>query len=1044
MLLPRLTEQAPLHDATRAFLAALPAAGFEGDVSADLATRLVTATDNSVYQIMPQAVVYPRHHDDVATLFRLGAEPRFARLTFAPRGGGTGTNAQSLSTGVIVDVSRHMNRILELDLTAGLVRVQPGVVLDQLNDFLRPHGVFFAPHVSPSSRATIGGMISTDASGKGSRVYGKTGRHVQGLEAVLVDGTPLRVAPMDDAALAAACARDDAVGHVHRELVRVLDDAQDDIARDWPKLTRYLTGYNLAQVRDRERGLFDLAMLIAGAEGTLATITEATLRVTPIPDARTLLVLKYGAFEDALASAGLLVASDPSAIETIDETVLDLARDDVIYDGPVRGYIDDAPGAPATRTINLVEFEGPDPVAIKTKVDTLLTDLERAAGQPGAPHAWRVAESAADRAALWELRKKGVGLLGARKSDRKPVAFIEDTVVPPERLPAYVAELRALLEAEGLYYGMFGHVDVGCLHVRPALDLRDPEDEARLRRVSDATATLVKKHGGLIWGEHGKGVRSEYSPAFFGERLFGALCEVKGAFDPEGRLNPGKVATPPGRRAELASIDAPTRGAADRQISPAGQERFAPSLSCNGNGACFDYHPDHVMCPSSKVTRDRRHSPKGRAGLLREWLRQLSRAGFDPGQGTRWGRLQGWLSLPARLWHSATARLCWDLSREVHQAMDGCLACKACATACPIKVDVPAMRAEFTELYHRRYLRPAKDHFVAALEGLLPIMGRLALPTNLLLKRSLVQWLIGRAVGIVDTPALARPGIKRLLAQRGGRVWSVEELLALPTGLPEDAVIFVQDAFTTFYEPHVVVAAWELARRLGRTPYLLAFFPNGKGLHVRGFLRRFERLVADNAATLERLAPLGRPLIGIDPAVTLTYRDEYARALGRPLAVEVQLLQQWLVPALAERGLAAAPASGRPLHREDGAVEGRGAMGGGLCRRRRDPVARPRRLLRHERLLRPRSRPRRGVPRDLRSELGPLAARRRRRRGAPPRAGDGLLLPQPDKADPGLVAAPPGRGAGRPHRLIVRPKVTWTPEPGMWRSSRVVAGAGFA
>lgn len=905
-MLPRLDALEPTARLARDLLDALSAAGFAGDLDARGATRLVAATDNSVYQILPQAVVFPRDHADVVTLFTVASRPAFRDLTFTARGGGTGTNGQALTEGVVVDLSRHMNRILEVDLVAGTARVEPGVVLDQLNDHLRPHGVFFAPNLSPSSRATIGGMIATDASGEGSRVYGKTSDHLVSLDVVLVDGATLTAAPVAAADLAARAAAPGLSGAVHRTLDRLLTEHAALIADRWPRLTRHVTGYDLARARLPDGGL-DLARVIAGSEGSLGVVTAATVRLTPLPRARRLVVFKYGRFEDALAAAEELVLADPGAIETIDETVLDLARADVIFDA-VRDALTDAPGALPTRTINLVEFRGPDEASVQARLDALLTAAEARRGEPGCAIGWYVAPDEATRRALWELRKKGVGLLGASPGARKPVAFVEDTVVPPERLSAYVAEFRALLDAEGLRYGMFGHVDVGCLHVRPALDLKDPADEERLRRISDQVAALCLRHGGVIWGEHGKGMRSQYSPAVFGDALFDVICEVKGAFDPDNRLNPGKVATPPGRRAALATIDAPTRGQRDRQIPPPARARFAIALDCNGNGQCFDYHPDRVMCPSSKVTRDRVHSPKGRAGVMREWLRQLALTGYDPVAARAAGLLRRIARFPARVWHTLAARFGrYDYSREVHAAMHGCLACKACATHCPIKVDVPSFRAEFLDLYHQRYLRPPSDHLVAGLEGMLPLLARAPRLSNFSIGARPIRWLMRRLVGVVDVPALATGvSVAKGLRARGLRLWAPAELTR-PDALPDDAVILVQDAFTTFYEPHVVLAAVDLIAALGHTPVVLRYAPNGKGLHVKGFLARFARRARRNVAALAPLAAAGLPIVGVDPAVVLTWRDEIPAALGPDAPrVPVRLLQEWL----AERARPALPAPG--------------------------------------------------------------------------------------------------------------------------------------
>lgn len=903
-VIPRLTELAPATTQTRAYLAALRRAGFRGDLGDDLATRVVGSTDNSIYQILPQAIVYPRSADDVVTVFRAASEAGFDGLAWTARGGGTGTNGQSLTSSIVVDVGRHLHHIGALDLAAGTVEVEPGVVLDQLNAHLEPHGVFFAPNLSPSSRATVGGMISTDASGQGSRVYGKTSQHVLAVEVVLVDGTRFWTEALGGAALQAMVQREDPVGRVHREVLGVARASHARFVAELPALHRFVTGYDLAHTWDPATETLDLKWLVCGAEGTLGIVTRARLRLTSIPTARRLAVLEFPSFDAALAGAQTLVALDPSSIETVDERVLDLARGDVIFDA-VGAYL--PLRTPPTRAIDLVEFEGDRADVVDTKLASLLAQCEAHRGEPGWPTTWSVAASEADRKALWQLRAKGVGLLGNTPGRRKPVPFVEDTVVPPERLAAYVAEFRALLEAEGLTYGMFGHVDVGCLHVRPALDLRDPEDEARIRRISDAVAKLCTKYGGVIWGEHGKGFRSEYSPLHFGP-LFEVVCQLKAIFDPAGRLNPGKIATPTGKG--LATIDQPLRGHHDRQIDRADQDAFALTIDCNGNAQCFSWDPDSVMCPSGKVTRDRIHTPKGRAGVMREWLRQLSGRGFRATKDRRYpSGLAVAATWPARAWNGLLRRFGrYDYSHDVQRAMAGCLACKACATQCPVKVDVPAFRSEFLQLYHTRYPRPLKDHLVGGLEGGLAAMSRLPRFFNFFLRRRWFQRVFGRLVGLVDSPPLAERSLKKRLEDRG---FALLEPAQIAT--PKPATVYIlQDAFTTFYEPEIVLATRDLLARLGFAPEIVPYFPNGKGLHVKGFLGRFQRLATKNAARLRALAASGAPIIGIDPAVVLTYRDEYPHALGvspKELGFRVELLQEFLVTRIKTLGALARPSA---------------------------------------------------------------------------------------------------------------------------------------
>jgi FAD/FMN-containing dehydrogenase/Fe-S oxidoreductase len=885
-VLPRLDPAASVAPQIREFLQALAAAGFAGDIGSDYATRLTAATDNSIYQQLPAAVIFPRHTQDIATALRLIEEPRFATVSVTARGGGTGTNGQALTTGVVLDVSRYLRAIGALDLVGGTVTVQPGVVLDDLNAFLKPHGVFFAANLSPSNRATIGGMVSTDASGEGSRLYGKTSRHVVELEVVLRGGLVHRTGARSGAELEALCAREDLVGQAHR-LVREIRTTQADVIEaTFPKLLRYMTGYNLAHMAAADGGRVDLGQLVTGSEGSLGVVSEVQLRLTKLPKHKALFVLHYDSFDAALASAEWLVASDPGSVETLDETVLDLAKGDVIYP-QVRAFLGEGD---TTRAINLVEYSGDDEAAVQAKVQHLLAELARRSGTSSAPNGHALTWKPNERESLWNLRKKGVGLLGNAPGARKPVPFVEDTVVPPEHLQAYVREFRAVLDAEGLRYGMFGHVDVGCLHVRPALDLKDPADEARIRRISDAVKVLVTRHGGLLWGEHGKGFRSELVPHHFGPVLYQQLQRIKALFDPKNQFNPGKIATPAGTRHSLATIDGPTRGALDRQIGPNDLRALPTVINCNGNGQCFDSNNDSIMCPSSKITRDRIHSPKGRAGLMREWLRLLSGRGLEASAMLRGQAALPW---PLRIWQLWThTQRSEDFSHQVYDAMAGCLACKACATQCPVHVDVPDFRAQFLELYHRRYARPLGDYLTAILERLLPLMAAVPRLANLLMGSPLGRWLTQRLVGIVDSPLLDPHTAKRRLAESGIPISSASELQRLPKS--ERTVVILQDAFTTFYEPKILQAACLLLRRLGYEPHVLPYFENGKALHIKGFLTRFSRVVDRNSQLLRTVGELGFPMLGIEPAVVLTYRDEYPKLLERATGFHVWLLQEWL------------------------------------------------------------------------------------------------------------------------------------------------------
>jgi (R)-2-hydroxyglutarate dehydrogenase len=882
--LPVASSDAPLYVD---FLAELRLRGFEGEISAAPADRTVFATDNSIYQVTPQAIVFPSNGTDVARIARVANEPRFAKVVLAPRGGGTGTNGQSLTDGVIVDLSRHMNRILSVNAEERWAWVEAGVVKDQLNDAVREYGLFFAPELSPSNRATIGGMIATDASGQGSVLYGKTRDHILELKCVLLDGTAWHAVPLAASELEAVKLRDDRVGAVHRVLDRIATDDAKLIAESFPPLNRCVTGYDLVHLRDAE-GRFYFNSVICGAEGTLAFVTEAKINLVPVPRHAALVNIRYVSFDAALRDARTLMQLEAASSETIDGTVLALARGDAIWLDVAKYFPDDSEG-PA-QGVNIVEFLADDEAALRAKLDRVESLLGRA-GDGSGRRGYSIARDEAAILAIWSMRKKSVGLLGNMPGEKRPVPFVEDTVVPPENLADYIAEFRAALDRRGLVYGMFGHVDAGCLHVRPAIDMKDPAQEKLVREISDEVFALTRKYRGVLWGEHGKGVRSEYAPEFFGP-LYPRLQEIKATFDPNDQLNPGKIAAPPGR--PLLRIDGvPTRGQVDRTIPLVTRMENQDSLHCNGNAACFNYDPDDAMCPSWKATRERRHSPKGRASLMREWLRRLGDAQVDvtrEAQSVR--RANSWLNLPRRAVNSWTAQgRTEDFSHSVKEAMDGCLACKSCVGQCPIKVDVPAFRSRFLELYYGRYLRPPRDHLVASLERLLPWMAKAPTITNAAMSSRL-----GRAtmatLGLVALPSLDRLNVQRLLGERGVRKALPDLLGRISAAERKRHVVVVQDAFTSYYDAAVVVDLCELIQRLGFTPWIAPFKANGKAQHVLGFLGAFERTARANAAMLSQLAATGVELIGVDPSMTLAYRAEYAKAIGEPPAVS--LPQEWL------------------------------------------------------------------------------------------------------------------------------------------------------
>ncbi|WP_343525475.1 FAD-binding and (Fe-S)-binding domain-containing protein [Sphingomonas sp.] len=846
----------------------LDRAGFTGDIEDGIGARQVASTDNSIYQVRPAAIVYPRHGDDVTLLVRALAD---TGLSLTARGGNTGTNGQSLNDGIIVDFARHMRGIGTFDPNANIVTVEPGVVLDQLNAFLKPHGRFFPPMVSTASRATIGGMVATDASGKGSRRWGKTSDYIVALDLTLSDGTPWRAEPMTRAEAEAFAAGSGIVAEIHREALRIVTTRADDITAIFPEMNRGLTGYNLQKTWDAGADRFFLGFLLAGSEGTLAVTRSITLRVAHRPKKRALAVIRYAAFDTAMRDVQRLIAADPVAVEILDDKVLGVARSDVIWSS-VEGLLGGASDIPVA-AMNFVEFTADDDATIAAGLAAL--------AEIGPQGDMQIVRDDAAIGQLWTLREKSVGLLARLGGARQGIPFVEDTAVPPEKLADFVAEFRALLDGHGLNYGMFGHADVGCLHVRPFLDLRDPEQAALIRPISDEVARLTKAYGGLLWGEHGRGYRGEFSPFFFGS-LYPELERLKAAFDPQNRFNPGKLAAAAGQ--PIDRIDGvPLRGESDRRIDAARSKAFDRAVACNGNGACFAWDSLDVMCPSYKATRDRAQSPKGRASLLRAWARLDSIA--DP--------------TPAEMAERDA------MAADTHASLATCLSCKACTTLCPVKVDVPTMKSRFAERYWARRARPIRHHIVAQMESMLAA-GR-ALPgiANRVASSDRVRATLERRLGYVDLPAFAVADPRAMPP-----IVSLARIRNMPADALARTVILVEDSFTASFDGPVVAAASRVLAACGHSVLRLPPRSNGKVLHLLGMRDRFARIARARMAEVRALADLGVRLVGLDAATALMFTQEFGEMTGD--SVEVAGLEMLLAEAVRQGRTPTATATPTP------------------------------------------------------------------------------------------------------------------------------------
>ncbi len=816
--------------------------GFEGDLEDGLAERVVAATDNSIYQLLPLAIVYPKTADD---LTRIARAADAAGIALHPRGGGTGTNGQSLGAGVIIDCARHLTRILDFDPADRSITVEPGVVLDRLNAFLRPHGLQFPIDISSSSRATLGGMVSTDASGKGSLIHGKTSAHILSLDITLADGEELMLRPFSADELDRS---GDPAARLSRELRDRIATQQEEIDRVFPRMDRHLTGYDLQHALLPDGG-FDACRLVAGAEGTLALIRRIRLRLSPLPRNRRLTVIFYRDFQPALEHVQTLLQAHPLAIEMLDDRILQRARDDAVWQ-ELRPLLGERADGPPPRALNYVEHVGEDEAELEASSAALRRILEDSGDDHGVL-LWHQADDPAEQRALWDLRKRAVGLLGRMSGGKRGTAFIEDSAVPPQRLADYVRALRDLLDDEGLEYGLYGHADAGVLHVRPGLDLMQPEDRARIRPLSDAVAQLVRRHGGVFWGEHGRGFRGEYTPLFFGDTLYPLLQWIKQRFDPGNRLNPGKLVASDDGPPLIPLDGVPLRGEYDSGIDPALQQRYRDSLYCNGNGACFNPAIDQAMCPSYKATGDKRLSPKGRAMLLREWA-----------------RLQ---SCPEK---EAELRA---IGNGLHDSLRQCLSCASCTRSCPLQVDIPEMKSRFLEQWHRDHARPPSAVFQRHFESLLALGRRWPGPFNRLLEHPLSQHL----TGLVHLPRFSTES------------WPIRPWR--PGLQPQaPAVILLRDNYLDALDRPTLLAAADLLQRLGITVHASPPLMSGKLLHVKGWRKAFRRQAEACLDRLDALAASGLPLISCESVIRLMIDRDYPRVLPGRTPPRVQSLEGFL------------------------------------------------------------------------------------------------------------------------------------------------------
>jgi FAD/FMN-containing dehydrogenase/Fe-S oxidoreductase len=832
-----------------------------GEVRFDPTSRRLYSTDASIYQIEPLGVVIPKSTDGLRTTVQIAAE---AGVPITARGGGTSLSGQSIGSGIILDCSKYLNSILDVDPSARVARVQPGVVLDELNRTLAPAGLQFGPDVATASRANLGGMAGNNSAGARSIVYGKTNDHVFRLEVILADGSRMEVGPIGMAEWARRAEARSLEGQIYRGVQSIVRENANEIERRFPRILRRVSGYNLdilctafnSRNESSRAGLNDL---IVGSEGTLAVIEALHLNLVACSRFRGLLVGHFSSLAAAMGALALCLEDSPSAVELLDQRLLDLARANLSLKDTMAAI----KGRPAA--VLMIEFSGGEEADVADRVRRLARRIAQASGLTAVVPALDPDR----RDPLWSLRSSAVPLLYGMRGDRKPVTFVEDTAVSPAALPEFVDRFQEVLARHGTEGAFYGHASVGCLHIRPLLNLKDPADVVRMRRIAEDITDLVLEYGGSLSGEHGDGLaRSEWNRKMFGPAVYNAFSQIKQLFDPKNILNPGKVVHAPSMTDNLRYDGSPLMPEPATLFDYSRQEGFGRSIElCNGSGVCRKLSGG-TMCPSFRATRDEKDSTRGRANALR-----LALSGQQPLKDLR--------------------------SRWVYDVLDLCLMCKGCKAECPSNVDLAKLKAEFLSFYYRRRMRPAGQILMASFHRLNRLGAAAAPLTNWLQGWGLARWILEKVAHIDrrrSLPAIHLDHFRRWFSRhcRDQRKNNGIKTNAGRAG----KVILLDDCFTTYYEPHIGQTAVRLLERAGYSVELAGLTCCCRPMISKGFLRGARDLIRKQIEKLAARLEPGTTILGIEPSCALTLADEWPELVpsadSSRIAASLDMADSWI------------------------------------------------------------------------------------------------------------------------------------------------------
>ena len=823
-----------------------------GEVRFDEMTRALYSTDASIYEIQPIGVVIPRSDEDVIAVVE--AANRYG-VPLLPRGGGTSLAGQTVCAALVVDFSKYMRNVVEVNAAEGWVRTQPGIILDELNRHLAPHGMLFAPDPSTSNRGNVGGALGNNSCGAHSIMWGKTSDNVLEMDVVLSNGDVARFGRLNGEQLEAKMKLEGLEGDIYRRLFAIGEEHRDEILSRYPKIQRRVSGYNLDEFVGGSD--FDMARFVVGSEGTLATITEAKLALVPRPRAKALAVLHFTDMMEAMEATVAALELDPAAVELIGSMILQQARSNLEY-SRMMDFVEGEPDS-----LLVVEMVGESPAEVESKLDRLEERMRRG----GLAYAVKRLTRPEEQERVWAVRKAGLGLMMSLPGDAKPLPFVEDTAVSPDVLPQFVKRFDEIVREHGTTAGYYGHASVGCLHIRPLINLKRQDGVDRMVSIADQISDLVLEFGGSMSGEHGDGlVRGVWSEKMFGSRLYEAFREVKRTFDPKGLMNPGKIVDSPPMTENLRIGPAYSTKEMSTGFAFADTGGFASAVEmCNGQGACRKV-TGGTMCPSYMVTRDEEHSTRGRANALRAAI-----------SGT----------LPEK----------FMTDRRLYEVLDLCLECKACKAECPSNVDMARLKYEFLRGYHEANGQPPRNRIFGDIARVSRWGSFLAPVSNWVLGSDWFKEVLDRQAGVDRRRTLP------FFSSQTFTQWLRARHESQPAASPRGQVVLFPDTFTNFNHPELGRAAVAVLEHLGYEVVVPRFRCCGRPMLSKGMIDRARRNALFNLDSVYPYVERGVKLVGLEPSCILSFSDDYVDLLdGDPRVKEVgestMLIEEFVLHAI--------------------------------------------------------------------------------------------------------------------------------------------------